>query len=69
VLEAEEFSITISAREYYNSVRKMVTDKDQPQTIDRLLMALQEESFVYKIRVKIEEDDDSVAIKRKIVQI
>jgi hypothetical protein len=69
VLEAEEFSITISAREYYNSVRKMVADKDQPQTIDGLLVALQEEGFVYRTRVEIEEDDDGVAIKRKMVQI
>ena len=34
VLEAEEFGLTISARDYYNSVRKMVPDKDKPETID-----------------------------------
>jgi hypothetical protein len=28
VLELEEFSITIFARKYYNSVRKIVADKD-----------------------------------------
>jgi hypothetical protein len=30
-------------------------------------MALQEEGFMYKIRVEIKEDDDGVAIKRKMV--
>jgi hypothetical protein len=69
VLEAEEFGITISAREYYNSVRKIIADKDQPQTIDGLLVALQEEGFVYRTRVEIEEDNDGVAIKRKMIQI
>ena len=67
VLELEEFGVTITAREYYNSVRKMVADKDLPQTIDGLLVALQEEGFVYRTRVEIEEDNNSVAIKRKIV--
>jgi len=40
VLEAEEFGLIISARDYYNSVRKMVPDKDKPETIDGLLVAL-----------------------------
>jgi hypothetical protein len=30
-------------------------------------VALQEEGFVYRIRVEIEEDDDGVVIKRKMV--
>jgi hypothetical protein len=62
VLEYEEFGITISAREYYNLVRKMTANKDQPQTIDGLLVALQEEGFVYRVRVKIEEDNDGKPI-------
>jgi hypothetical protein len=69
VLESEEFGITISAREYYNSVRKMIANKDQPQTIDGLLVALQEEGFVYRVRVKVEEDDDGKPVKRKMLQL
>jgi hypothetical protein len=69
VLESEDFGITISAREYYNSVRKMVPDKDQPQTINGLLIALQEEGFVYRTRVKIEENDVGKPIDRKMLQI
>src|SRR5947207_8225777 len=41
VLESKEFGITISACEYYNSVRKMIPDKEQPRTIDGLLIAFQ----------------------------
>jgi hypothetical protein len=67
VLEVKKFNIIIFTREYYNSVRKMITDKDQPQTINKLLMALQKKGFVYKIRVKIEENDDGVTIKKKMI--
>lgn len=69
VLESEEFGITISAREYYNSVRKMVADKDLPQTIDGLLVALQEEGFVYRVMIEIEEDDAGNSTSRKMVQL
>jgi hypothetical protein len=40
VLEADEFGLAISAQDYYNSVRKMVPDKNKPKTIDGLLVAL-----------------------------
>ena len=48
MLESEEFGITISARGYYNSVRKMILDQGRPKTIDGLLVALQEEEFGYR---------------------
>jgi len=69
VLESEEFGVTISAPEYYNSVRKMIPDKEQPQTIDGLLVALQEEGFVYRTRLKVEENDAGEPIKRQMVQL
>jgi hypothetical protein len=68
VLESKEFGVTISAREYYNSVRKMITDKEQPQTINGLLMTLQE-GFVYGTRVKVEEDNAGEPVKRQMVQL
>lgn len=64
-----ESGITISAREDYNSVRKMVADKNQSKTIDGLLVALQEEGFVYRVRVDVEEDDDGKPISRKMLQL
>jgi hypothetical protein len=40
VLKSKEFGVTISAREDYNLVRKMIADKEQPKIINKLLMAL-----------------------------
>ena len=40
VLESEEFSIIFTARQYYDSVRKMIPDKNKPEMIDGLLIAL-----------------------------
>ena len=69
VLECEEFGIHITARQYYNSVRKMIPDKSKPETIDGLLVALQEAGFVYRVRVEIEEDEKGRPISRKMKQI
>ena len=66
VLEAEEFGITITARQYYDSVRKMVPDKSKPKTINSLLIALQEAGFIYRTRVKITKDEDSRLISWKL---
>jgi hypothetical protein len=46
VLESEEFGIPISARGYYNSVRKVILGQGRPRAIGGLLVALQEEEFV-----------------------
>ena len=40
VFEAEEFGLIISAKDYYNYVRKMVPNKDKPKIIDGLLIVL-----------------------------
>jgi hypothetical protein len=69
VLEAEEFGLTISARDYYNSVRKMVADRDRPETIDGLLVALQEAGFAYRCGVEVEEDEEGNPISRELRQI
>ena len=68
MLESVELGITISAREYYNSVRKMITNKDQPQTIDGLLAVLREEGFTYRVRVTVKKGNDSKPIGRRILQ-
>jgi hypothetical protein len=47
----------------------MVPDKNKPETIDGLLVALQEAGFVYRVRVKIEEDEEGKPISRKMEQI
>ena len=40
VLESEKFGITLTARQYYDSVRKMIPNKNKPEIIDGLLIAL-----------------------------
>ena len=69
VLESEEFGITLTARQYYDSVRKMIPDKNKPETIDGLLIALQEAGFIYRTKVDIEEDEEDNVISRKLRQI
>ena len=47
----------------------MVPNKNKPETINGLLIALQEAGFVYRCRVEIEEDEEENPISRKLKQI
>ena len=69
LIDAEDFSVVVSSRDYYNSVRKEVPDKSKSRTIDALLVMLEENSFVFRTRISIEEDKQGVAISRKLIQI
>lgn len=64
VLKAEGSGLIPTAREFYNTVRDLTPDKDKPNTIDGLLVALYEAGFMYRTRVRIEEDEDSNPIKK-----
>jgi hypothetical protein len=66
VLEAKEFGLIISVKDYYNSVRKMIPDKDKPEIIDNLFIALQEVNFIYRCRVKVKKDKERNFISRKL---
>ena len=61
--------VIISARGYYGSVRRMIPDREQLHTIDGLLVALQEEGFVNRTRMKVEEDDAGEPVKRQMIQL
>jgi hypothetical protein len=67
VLETEEFGIVINTREYYNTVRKMISNNVMPKTINRLLIALEKEEFIYRTRVEEELDEENRLIKRKLI--
>ena len=69
LIDAEDFGVVVSSRDYYNSVRKEVPDKLKPRTIDALLVMLEENSFIFRTRVSVEEDEQGVPISRKLVQI
>jgi hypothetical protein len=57
----------VSAKDYYNSVRKEIPDKSKPKTIVALLRMLKENSFIYRTRVNIKEDESGTFIGRKLV--
>ena len=69
VFECEEFGIHITARQYYDSIRKITPDKNKPETVNGLLIALQEADFVYRVRIEIKEDKKGKPISHKIKQI
>jgi hypothetical protein len=69
LIDAEDFGVVLSSRDYYNSVRKEIPDKSKPKTIEALLVMLEENSFVYQTRVKVEVDEDDEPIGRELVQI
>jgi len=47
----------------------MIPDREQLHTIDGLLVALQEEGFVNRTRMKVEEDDAGEPVKRQMIQL
>jgi hypothetical protein len=69
LIDAEDFGVVLSSRDYYNSVRKEIPDKSKPKTIEALLVMLEENSFVYHTRIKVEVDENSEPIGRELVQI
>jgi hypothetical protein len=57
----------VSARDYYNTVRKERPDKLKPKTIVALLRMLEDNDFIYRTRVSVEES--IVGITRKLIQL
>ena len=64
VLKTKELDLILISREYYNSLWKSVPNKAQPKTIDTLLIELHETGFMYKTRVRVEEDGEGNVVKR-----
>ena len=56
-INAEELGVVLSAKGYYNSVRKEIPDKSKPKTIIALLRMLEDQQFVYQTRFKVEVDE------------
>ena len=70
VLEAiNKFGITLTSRQYYNSVRNSKGDKTALETIGGLLITLDEAGFVYRTRIDIEENSQGQEIRLKLIQI
>jgi MULE transposase domain len=61
--------VIVSAKDYYNTVRKEIPDKAKPKTIVALLRMLKDNGFVYRTRVSVKEDEYGTSIARKLVQL
>jgi hypothetical protein len=55
--------VVMSARDYYNSVRKEMPDKSKPKTIVALLRMLKENDFIYRTRVIIKKNEVNIIRK------
>ena|SRR5438876_2850 len=64
VLKAKELRLILTSREYYNSLRKLVFNIAYPETIDALLIELHEAGFVYRTRMRVEEDGEGNIVKK-----
>jgi hypothetical protein len=67
VLRNEEYGLIITAREYYNQIRKIKADKNKPKIIEGILVALYKAGFVFRTRQDIEEDGTGEVISRKLI--
>ena len=48
-------------------MRRIKLNKEEPETITRLLKALVDKGFIYMNRVKIEEDSKGKEVGRKLI--
>jgi hypothetical protein len=55
----------VSARDYYNIVRKEKPDKLKSKTIVALLKMLEDNEFIYRTRVSI--DENAAGTTRKLI--
>jgi hypothetical protein len=69
ILESEDIGLTLTAKEYYNSVRNEKLSATNIKSIEGLLVALQEAGFIYRCRVDNEEDKDGIINVRRLEQI
>ena len=69
VLQMEGLGITIDSTTYYNTVRDNRPLSEDCQMIQSLLVVLADSSFVWRCRVKVEEDSEGNILSQKLVQI
>jgi len=67
LIDAEDLSVIVSARDYYNTMRKKRPDKLKLEIIVALLRILKDNEFVYRTRVSVNKS--KADITRKIIQL
>jgi hypothetical protein len=66
LIDAEDLGVIVLAKDYYNTVRKEMPDKSRPKTIVALLRMLEDNGFIYRRRVSVEEDKSGALIARML---
>ena len=69
VLESVEYSVTLTSKQYYNTVRNKSANKEDDTTIVGLLSALQTAGFIHQTRVELAYSLANEVVGRKAVQI
>jgi hypothetical protein len=71
ILDAnDEYQLKLTAKEYYNSIRNETLNGEDPQTIEGLLIALDNAGFIHRCRYKdVVDEQTGKVISRKLVQI
>ena len=67
VLESEDFALHLTSKQYYNSIRKIRVDSSDDRTIAGLVVALEDNGFVYQTRVKHTLDSADKIISRQLI--
>ena len=67
LIDAKDLNIIISAKDYYNIIRKEISNKSKPKIIITFFKILENNDFIYRIRVNIEEDKSSTIIAYKLI--
>ena len=67
VLEATKFGISLTYKQYYNTVRNTPPNREDSRTIEGLLVALSDADFIYRTRVEETIDENDVVVSRKLL--
>ena len=69
ILDSDDLGLFLSAKKYYNLVRNLPADKEDLETIQGLLKALDDAEFVHYQRVESEFDSEGRMTKKRLIQI
>ena len=69
LVDAEDLGVIVSAKDYYNTVRKEISNKSKSKIIITLLRILEDNGFIYRTQVNIEENESGITIARKLIQL
>jgi hypothetical protein len=69
LIDAEDLDVIVSAKDYYNTVRKEISNKSKLQTIIALLRMFKDNGFIYRARVSVEDNETDNTVARTLIQL